>query len=517
MNTHAKIVIAIIVLAAIVIFGGKALKPYYDDWRQQDTSDARGTRGTLRIGMDSWVGYYPLCSKEMRVRMRRQGYLLQCEDDGADYDSRMSNLRSGDLELAVATVDSYLIAGANHQFPATIIAVLDESKGGDALVSWAESIDSIDALKAASGRTIAFTPASPSEHLLKSIAVHFDIPDLMQQQATWRVETDGSGEALELLQQHKVDAAVLWEPDVSRALAIEGTKKLLGTEDTEGLIVDILLVSRRFQESDPEAVAALLSTYFKVLKFYRDNPDQLSDELADHYDLPEDQVATLTDGVQWTTLASNARNWFGLVRDQAAFSERLIETMESAADILVQTGEFGSSPIPNSNPYRLTNSQFVADLNAQGLSEGVAADSTADPLERAFSPLSDAQWDALDEVGTLKVRPIVFQSGSAALTLEGKKEIDGAVENLKHYPNFRVVVAGHTGLRGNEDANRTLSQARADSVARYLKVTYGLDSNRLRSIGFGSSDPLPRRPGENDRAYNYRLPRVELALVAEEF
>ena len=111
----------------------------------------------------------------------------------------------------------------------------------------------------------------------------------------------------------------------------------------------------------------------------------------------------------------------------------------------------------------------------------------------------------------------MFQSGSASLTYEGKQEVDRAVENLRHYPNFRVVISGHSGLRGDALANTELSQARANSVGRYLRVTYALDSNRLKAAGQGSSEPLPKLPGESNRAYNYRLPRVELTLVAEEF
>jgi outer membrane protein OmpA-like peptidoglycan-associated protein len=518
MNKHAKIVLLLIVVAGVVLFGGKFLKPLYDDWRQQDTSDARGTRGTIRIGMDNWVGYFPLCSSENVRRMRRAGYLLKCENDSADYESRMSRLRSGELEMAVATVDSYLLNGQRHQFPATIIAVLDESKGGDALVAREERIGSIDDLKAGGNFLIALTPDSPSDHLLKSIGVHFDIPLLRQKQAPWRVETEGSSSALSMLREGKVDAAVLWEPDVSRALQDGGVKKLLSTEDTEGLIVDILLVNRRWSESDPEAVYALLSSYFKTLKFYRDNPDTLRSEIARSEGISDAEVAALLAGVQWTTLSANARQWFGVARDSGFFREGLIDAIDSASDILVEYGDFDRPPVPNGDPYRLTNSQFIADLFSGGLEAPGDDDSPdGDPLAREFEALSDSAWDDLTEVGTLKIRPIVFQSGSSGLTLEGKQEVDRAVENLRHYPNFRVVISGHTGLRGDPTANQKLSQSRADSVARYLRVTYGLNSNRLRAVGRGSDRPLPRRPGESDRAYNYRLPRVELTLVAEEY
>ena len=129
--------------------------------------------------------------------------------------------------------------------------------------------------------------------------------------------------------------------------------------------------------------------------------------------------------------------------------------------------------------------------------------------------MTDAEWDALREIGTLRIRPITFQSGHVVLGPEDRKEIENAVETLKHYPNYRVVVKGHTGLRGDKKENKKLSQQRADAVKRHIEAAFRVDSNRLRSIGMGSESPLPRRADESDRAYQYRLPRVEMYLVSE--
>jgi len=88
---------------------------------------------------------------------------------------------------------------------------------------------------------------------------------------------------------------------------------------------------------------------------------------------------------------------------------------------------------------------------------------------------------------------------------------------LEHYPNFRMVIKGHTGTRGNPDENRRLSQERAQAVARYLTVVFNVDPNRLRAIGYGGSQPLKRKTGETLRTWKYRLPRVELVLVKEDY
>ena len=50
-----------------------------------------------------------------------------------------------------------------------------------------------------------------------------------------------------------------------------------------------------------------------------------------------------------------------------------------------------------------------------------------------------------------------------------------------------------------------------------MNVTYNVDPNRIKVVGMGSAQPLPRLPNESERAYHYRLPRVELSLLADSF
>jgi outer membrane protein OmpA-like peptidoglycan-associated protein/ABC-type nitrate/sulfonate/bicarbonate transport system substrate-binding protein len=524
MRTHTKTAFVLVILGMMAISAYKYLRPMFEESQQKQTSDAKDIKGKITIGVDNWIGYFPLCSQEMRKRMRRSGYNLQCVDDNADYATRMQKLRDEELEFAVATVDSYILNGSPLNYPGTIVAVIDESKGGDAIVAWKGKLNNLDDLKTKSHYKIAFTPGSPSEHLIKTTAVHFDVPNLLGTNKQWRLETDGSKDALKKLLNKEADAAVLWEPDVSRALQNKGIVKLLGTEDTDKLIVDILIVNRKFSKRDPQAVSALLAQYFHTLKYYRDHPQEFLNDAAEATELDTQVVKTVIDGVDWINLSQNSLLWFGTSSSGAAPSEGLEDVIESTTRILMDHGDFSSNPIPDADPYRLINSDFIAGLFSSGAGNTAFGDTKAldadlqkeDSLVKPFDKITSKQWDALREIGTLKIRPIVFQSGVDELTIEGKTELDKAVENLRHYPNFRVEIKGHTGLRGDKSANQKLSQERAEAVVRYLNVTYGIDIDRLRPLGLGSSQPLEQKPGESDRAFNYRLPRVELFLVTED-
>ena len=516
MSAHIKGFVAVLVVGLVVLFGADYGLKWFKQKTQIGASDASGVKKTLRIGVDNWVGYLPLCSKELRTRMHNDGYRLQCDDDKADYAARMKRLRAGELEFAVTTVDSLLLNGGKENFPGTIIMVIDESSGGDAIVARKDKLASLEDLKTKSGYKIAFTAGSPSEHLLKSIAVHFDVPPLRNRQGGWRVSVNSSADALKQLGDGKVDAAVLWEPDVSRALAMPGMHRILGTENTRRVIVDVLTVSREFSRAQPEAVKLLMSHYFRVLRHFRDNPDTLTAEVKDATRMNEQQVTAMLKGVRWASLNENARDWFGVGGSTGKSGLGLIETLEATAQILVDSGDFRENPLPERDPYRMQHRVFIEDIYSTGLgAEASVKDKTGGA--RAFDALDDKQWERLAEVGTLKIRPISFQSGAADLSPEGKQELDSAAQNLAHYPNFRVVVRGHTGTRGDPESNRELSLERADAVRRYLTITHAIDETRLRAVGYGGERSLPRTTGESDRAHEYRLPRVELYLVSEAF
>jgi outer membrane protein OmpA-like peptidoglycan-associated protein len=261
----------------------------------------------------------------------------------------------------------------------------------------------------------------------------------------------------------------------------------------------------------------LLGNYFRTLKYYRDQPAELNEAVRASTKLNEEQVAAMLKGVRWMNLTENAREWFGVGYSDRPGHEGLVDTIESAAQILQDSGDFRESPLPGRDPYRLQHRVYVEKLYEETASGQLdaAAKKDAPEGEPVFAALPPEAWDSLVEVGTFRIRPITYQSGTAELSYAGKEELDRAAQSLAHYPSFRVVIRGHTGTRGDPTANRALSQARADSVQRYLAITHGLDANRMRAVGLGGEHPLPRDPGESDRSYEYRLPRVELSLVLE--
>ena len=78
MSPHVKAAGLILVLGLAGILGARYLLPILQDTSQRQTSDASATQGTLVVGTDNWIGYFPLCSSPMAKRMRQAGWVLRC-------------------------------------------------------------------------------------------------------------------------------------------------------------------------------------------------------------------------------------------------------------------------------------------------------------------------------------------------------------------------------------------------------------------------------------------------------
>jgi hypothetical protein len=75
------------------------------------------------------------------------------------------------------------------------------------------------------------------------------------------------------------------------------------------------------------------------------------------------------------------------------------------------------------------NSRYIQELHAGIVNSQFGVEKASEPLIGSLGRLSEAQRPGmgfLREIGTLRIRPIMFQSGTAGLGVEDKKEIDSA-------------------------------------------------------------------------------------------
>jgi len=99
---------------------------------------------------------------------------------------------------------------------------------------------------------------------------------------------------------------------------------------------------------------------------------------------------------------------------------------------------------------------------------------------------------------------IHFRSGKSVIRTMSYKVLDAVADVLKSNPKIRLEVQGHTDNVGTPSYNKRLSQARADSVRRYL-VRKGISSGRLVARGYGLTKPLVPNTSKLNRALNRRV------------
>ncbi len=107
---------------------------------------------------------------------------------------------------------------------------------------------------------------------------------------------------------------------------------------------------------------------------------------------------------------------------------------------------------------------------------------------------------------------VLFGPGSVDIKSGGKKELDGIVSQLKGtYASNRVRVEGYTDtdkpvkVAKIYPTNEALSQARADSVKKYL-VSKGISSGRIDTVGKGAANPKSSKAASR---------RVEIVILGK--
>ena len=88
---------------------------------------------------------------------------------------------------------------------------------------------------------------------------------------------------------------------------------------------------------------------------------------------------------------------------------------------------------------------------------------------------------------------------------ELKPKLKEIADFLKKYPNYRIIIEGHTDNTGKENSNMKLSSERASAVLIYMANVEGVPLDRLSSVGYGSLRPLAPNTDEAGRKQNRRI------------
>ena len=97
-----------------------------------------------------------------------------------------------------------------------------------------------------------------------------------------------------------------------------------------------------------------------------------------------------------------------------------------------------------------------------------------------------------------------FGSGQATLTAGAAASVQALAVYLQAGGNASIRVDGHTDSQGQPEANRELSQRRADAVRQAL-IDAGVSASRIRAVGHGADEPVADNGTAEGRARNRRV------------
>ena len=379
----------------------------------------------------------------------------------------------------------------NSGHDARAIVVVDNTQGGDAVIARDPAIQKIEDL---AGKTVALLQYTPSHGML------IDAVDSssMTARARKQVKTifikpeEGTAGVRAAFVAGNVDAAVLWDPDLSLALRdVKGARVIYSTKTATNLIFDVIVCDQR-ELAKPENVEVFQKFHdgwLDGVTAARANPDQAVEALVatkEYFKLLAQKegkpfVKGLFGNLVWTDLADNARI-LGLVGGVNHY-ERVYARFD---EIYRAAGSLANPKSPVITPQDSYDYRFVK----AALQRNAQAQQEAARPQQTFSEQGKQQAMAAPAAVTKPVS-VTFASGSAELSKRAQQVIDREmVPFIENNGNAYFELSGNTDSVGSAAANQALSQQRAKAVADYLEKQWEIPRARLKVSGYGSSRPI---------------------------
>lgn len=436
-------------------------------------------RATVDMAIDSFSGYAILRSDKFQEELVRQRIRLNLLDDGANYMARINQLRHGEIQLAAFTIDALLTVSAGlDTVPGTIVAIVDETRGADAIVAYKETVPNIDALNNSEMRFV-LTPNSPSETLARVVMSTFSLSNLPARPFVTAQDAEAVYRLYRQAKPETPQVFVLWQPYVSKVLENPNTHVVADSARFRGYIVDVIVANRDFLLKNEDVVHDFVASYFRAVYHYRDNMEQLVMEDARKTGavLSTRQAEDLVKGIWWKNTQENFAH-FAL---QDGRSLQLLEDMiANISRVLSNTGAVPRDPT-GGQPASLYFDRILRELQQSNFHPGLADEQVRDESVE-LPQLDDQAWEQLVPLGTLAVPDLVFARGTDRLTASSQVVLDDLLKSLQSFPQSYVLIRGNADRRGDLDSNQELARRRAQAAEKYL-IDEGIHPNRVRAVG----------------------------------
>lgn len=272
-------------LLSVIALGGCGSKS------ETASSSSGGAQAPIKLALSPWPGWF------VWYLVKEKGFF---EKNGVNvelvwfpvYSDSLSALATGKVDANSQTL-SDTIAPASKGIKLKAVLVNDNSNGGDGIVV-KPNINSLSDLK---GKKIA-TELGTVDHLLMLNGLQKS--NLKESDVSFtNMAVNDAGPAFI---SGNLDAAVLWEPFLSKAIDEGKGKLLFSSKDTPGLIPDLLVFKEDVTKKRPDDVKKIIKAWYDALDYWKANPEEALAIMAKAAETPVDEYKKGVDSVKIFTI-----------------------------------------------------------------------------------------------------------------------------------------------------------------------------------------------------------------------
>jgi NitT/TauT family transport system substrate-binding protein len=469
--------------------------------RVKPTGDGSLLGRPLRVGVVTWPGYAGGIVANNGFKANKDCIYWKDHKQTVEFmlmedvDVRAKAFARGGpqgVDIVWSTVDFWaneLPGFLKDGLKAKAVMQVDWSQGGDAIVADA----SIHRIEDLAGKKISLALFTPSHWLLEYSLEHSSLSEVQQAEIVKNlVGKNASPDARVDFVANKVDAAVVWEPDVTEALQKRsGAHILISSKNAAHLIADLMVAREDFIKEHPDVIQAFVSGWLDGTVEANRNPDLVVKLLMENEpvyaglgpDVTRQSLAT----VKWADLIENTQ-MFGLGGSAPPLFDDLFK---EAGNAWVRRGYIRQTV---DSPLLAKDDSFLRAIYKESPPPAPTPEQPVQPI-----PRSECEKPKMTTPVTIH-----FEIGRSDLSSEATQVLNGVSTPQTFTNSTYFCVAGNTDNVGNRDVNIALSQRRAQSVVDYLEKHYHRDPSRFTAFGNGPDKPVDSNATPEGRAKNRR-------------
>lgn len=291
----------------------------------------------ISVAHSTWIGYGALYIAKEKGFFEKAGLDVDLQIIEASSDA-IAAMQGGQINIVASTMDNFALFSGNGA-DLKVLTALDESAGGDGIVAKKE-IATVADLK---GKSVGVQKGSVSQFLLAQALnkAGLTLEDV-------QIIDMKSGDAGAAFVAGSVDAAVTWQPWLSKAAATDFGKILADTSSMPGLIVDALAAKSDYADEHKTEMKAFVGAYFEGIAFMGKNPAEAHEIIARNLKMSTETLEGTLKDVRFFSKQDNVAFFsgdrspaFALVSQAGEFYQKIgvLRTTPDAAKVVGIAGE----------------------------------------------------------------------------------------------------------------------------------------------------------------------------------